>query len=277
MCLKRVNRGLFTSFLILFLLLNACQIVPASNAVPNDMGDKADAALPRLKDIARDESSCYLALITDVSHGMRESGGYDSSLYEYLDGRKGKIRYLYGKDKDIETDVPEGISFDADKNRLILNDFQGQDVMVLTEKMGSLLHLEVHGDSFLNSLQIYNGGLQIEGNGKLTVESTTTDAGIYINSWREYAYLIIQGNVTVSVGSTAPFLIQVDSKQTDKNFFYLEPLKMSDGKRRIKMPEVKYGSMYYIENQGEEYYAVQSYPEDGFTKLYKTDFVTFAP
>ena len=87
---------------------------------------------------------------------------------------------------------------------------------------------------------------------------------------------VLPVNVT-SVGSTAPFLIQVDSKQTDKNFFYLEPLKMSDGKRRIKMPEVKYGSMYYIENQGEEYYAVQSYPEDGFTKLYKTDFVTFAP
>ena len=225
---------IFFVTLLLFPVSCGTEMKTTAEAVPNDLGEKAYTSIPRLKRDKRNEDTAFLSVV-QVEDNQRDQ-------WPYLLGEKGSMEYLYYKNDPKSVSEIPGVQFSADENKIVLNNFKGEFAALYAYDMGTDLHLEIHVTCELNFIQIDHGGLWISGDGELTVKSTFNGPGLFINSIDYYAYLIIEGNVKISVGTyiyphTAPThqLIVVHSKQYD-NFYYLAPLQMSNGRKREKTP-----------------------------------------
>lgn len=237
--------GFFIKFLVMFILssivLISCgtEYTTTAVAVPNDMNDKASVYLPKMKHIKRNDKKGILCLMTLEPDDYEE---YDRGDYE-VTGEKGERVFLYQGENACENSL-EGLTYKPEENRLILTDFKGENCILYGEDMGNDLVLEIHGDSKLNDITLFSSGLTIEGDGKLSVFSTSTAPALEIRSVFTHARLVIYPGVELTFakknitrylqpngdGGVIPIVISVETQEM-KGIYYIAPLKMSDGSK----------------------------------------------
>ena len=213
--------------LISVIMVSGCGTYLTTTAVPeaNDLGEKADVTIASEKQVKRDDKNGFLKLVF-LDEDVKNFGkAYNEGTLETLT--------LFGQEGiDSDDSLPEGVSYDSSENTLILTDFQGDQTVLYTSDMGTDLRLVLHGESRLKEISVVNGGLSISGDGKLVIRDDLEGAiPIRIDGENHYGRLIIEPGVCLDLGGYGIYLIRVMSR-VRKNFCYLAPLKMSDGKKR---------------------------------------------
>ena len=248
--------------------------------VANNIGEKASTQIPKLTHYGRNTDFSFIALLTFPE----DQKTYVPCSRISIRGEEPPLRpgmtcdFLYHTytDRQMET-IPGGIEFIEEENRLILNDFDGKDYILIAEDMGTDLTVELKGASALSALYAHNGGLRLTGSGSLTIDDPMENyemAGITVVS-NDPAYLILENTISLSVTARSQDLIMVRSKQTglSLNFYYLAPLRMSDNKstERLKYNADKNSfTEAYIVNA----HAAETDPDTG-KSLFLPDTVTF--
>ena len=141
----------------------------------------------------------------------------------------------------VTTSTVPGISYDASRNTIVLNNFTGACALNIN-LMGNGLKLELNGTNTLDHLLVwgffYGGSLTITGPGTLTVNPNQTyDYGIYLKGENSQTCLMIDNTVQVEAyGAVAA--VYVEDTTMIQGVYYLSPSAVAGGDRTVLPSDV---------------------------------------
>ena len=247
---NRVRKKLLVAFIgmMIILFLAGCryEIAVTAAPVPNDVGEKADIKVPLKKHIRRNDKRATLRLCF-----LEER---DRDFTSWLLSRGDEACFLFSSDMNKETqELPEGVVYNKDNNRLTLTDYKGRDSVLFAEDMGTEFYLELHGSSELKAIVVQRGSLRIKGDGELIIRNNMQNTYSLTIEQDDYeGFLIIEPGVRLDIGGIGRHQIYIQSKLR-YSFYYIAPIKMSDGKsRKTRYIDTEGGRTAYLTFVGEK-------------------------
>ena len=254
--------------------------------------DKADDAFPKLSNTSADFDGKYawngMGLSEQyIRYTSSESAQTGMTGFKYIVAGQVWTQY-YGAVESTEA----GAEYDASTNTLTLKNFSAS--LLDINLMGNGFTIKLVGKNSLDQLKVwgagYGGSLKLTGSGSLTVNKSgkaSGGVGIHLDGEWSQTCLMIDKSVTLDV--YGDYAMVVSATTMEKAIYYLNPLKMTGG-RRTSGQFTEYATQQYAadgtligevpttlaeisEQRGIQYYDYAVVGEDGMPSKH----VTFKP